>query len=221
MHPMAPFITEELFLRTQEKFKDFSFTGTPSDPYTRDTLNAFRAKGCIVAPFPQVFDPKDIDAATEEKFDLTLQVLHAIRNIRAEMKVPPGFATDVIILGSPDDPAFKILQENCSILQSLVRIQGIFFNEKEAQIPFSAEAIIGNLKVVIPLPEEMKEKEKARLVKEKDKLIGQQNSARAQLANTDFITKAPTHLVEKLKSTLLQSEKELSEILRKLEEISP
>ena len=66
----------------------------------------------------------------------------------------------------------------------------------------------------------MKEKENIRLVKEKDKLIEQQNSARGQLANDDFVQKAPPQLVEKIKNNLAQSEKELTEVMRKLEELT-
>ncbi len=58
-----------------------------------------------------------------------------------------------------------------------------------------------------------------RLVKERDKYIAQQNNLREQLANTDFLEKAPPHLIEKLKMNLAQTEKELAETMRKLNEL--
>ena len=88
--------------------------------------------------------------------------------------------------------------------------------DKEESLAFSASAIVGNLKVVIPLPQAFKEKELIRLVKEKEKLIEQQNQLRAQLANQPFLEKAPPHLVEKLKNTLAHAETALEEVVKKL-----
>jgi valyl-tRNA synthetase len=53
-------------------------------------------------------------------------------------------------------------------------------------------------------------------LKEQDKLIGQQNSARLQLSNPDFVAKAPPQLVSKLQATLTQVETELLEIAQKI-----
>ena len=63
------------------------------------------------------------------------------------------------------------------------------------------------------------QKEKIRLVKEQTKLIEQQNTARSQLVNEDFVNKAPKPLVDKIKQTLSQAEKELEEVMKKLETI--
>ena len=73
----------------------------------------------------------------------------------------------------------------------------VSFTGKEEQIPFSGSALIGSIKLIIPLPEALKEK--VRLVKERDKLIAQQNQLRGQLANEEFLAKAPPQLDEKLK----------------------
>jgi valyl-tRNA synthetase len=65
----------------------------------------------------------------------------------------------------------------------------------------------------------MREKEKARLLKEREKLIGQQNGTRVKLGNQDFVLKAPPQLVEKLQLNLQQAEKDLFEIAQKLEKL--
>ena len=62
----------------------------------------------------------------------------------------------------------------------------------------------------------MREKEKAWLFKDQEKLIVQQNSARLQLSNPDFVAKAPPQLVSKLQTTLTHVETELLEIAQKI-----
>ena len=120
----------------------------------------------------------------------------------------------------PHTEAQRILiEKNAGILQALTRTQTITYADTETNLPFSASCLVGNLKLIIPLPQELKEREKIRLTKERDKIIAQQNQLRTQLGNTEFLEKAPPHLIEKLKLNLTQSEKELSETLAKLEQL--
>jgi valyl-tRNA synthetase len=216
LHPMVPFITEELFHLLKSHFPHAT-AAAHADPYTKEALQALASPACISAPYPHVIDPAHIDTQIEEGFAFMDSVVHAIRNIRAEMQLPPGTASDLFIIGNPADKEMKIAQENRSIIPALVRVQNITFLEQEKPIPFCAEALVGSLKLIVPLPEEMKEKEKVRLVKERDKLIQQQNTARTQLANADFVSKAPAQLVDKLKHTVEHADKELLAITAKLE----
>ena len=215
LHPMAPFVTEELFQILKGKF---ATAAKSHDPYTRTTCDALAAKACAVAPYPKLLDKKDIDEEIEKKFAYVDSVIHAIRNIRAEMQLPPGTSTDLFVIGAAKE--LKVLQENQTALQALVRIQNLRFEEKEKNLPFSASAVVGNIKLIIPLPEEMREKERVRLTKERDKLIAQQNKTREQLANPQFVERAPKELVEKLKAGIAQAEKELAEITKKLSALS-
>jgi len=212
LHPMAPFITEELF----QLLKPFSGKSV-HDPYLNETLEALESSACITAPYPKVIREQDIDLEIEEAFAAMDALTRQVRNIRAEMQLPPGQATDLYIFGKQAD--LKPIEKNQSILKALVRLQNLYFLEIEKPFKFSSTALVGNLKLVIPLPEEMREKEKGRLRKEQDKLIQQQNTARTQLSNPDFAAKAPPALVEKLKTTLSQTDKELVEISKKLEEL--
>jgi len=136
------------------------------------------------------------------------------------MQLPPNVTTDLFIHTSKVDPDRHIVENNLTIIKALVRVNSINISEKEQEHRLSANAIVGNLKLVVPLPDELKEKEKLRLHKERDKLIGQQNGMRQQLANEDFVAKAPAQLVEKLKANLAQSEKELAEVMKKLNDLN-
>lgn len=210
MHPMAPFITEELF---QELKTRFARLPAAHNPYSKETLEALQSPACMVSPFPHVIDAKDIDLKIEETFAFMDSLVHALRNIRAEMQVAPGMATDLFITGSD----LSLVENNQAILRALVKINTLTFGKEEPAIAFGSSALVGSLKLTIPLPQEMREREKVRLIKEKEKLINEQNSLRTQLSNEAFLAKAPPQLVEKLKSSLAQSEKALSEALAKLD----
>lgn len=215
LHPMAPFITEELFQMLQKKFGNIS---SSSDPYTEETLQALNSPACIVAPYPRVLRPEDINPEIENTFAFVDEIVYAIRNIRAEMQLPPNIATDLIIIGDIKDHKRQLIESNTTLIQALVRINTLTFTEQDPQIPFSANALVGNLKLIIPLPHELREKEKVRLIKEQDKLIQQHNTLRQQLGNSGFLAKAPPELIDKLKSSLSQAEKELAEVVAKLKE---
>jgi valyl-tRNA synthetase len=215
LHPMAPFITEELF---QLLKKQFSSSPTTKDPYTKETLEALQSPACIVAFYPKVIRESDIDSGIEEEFAMVDQIVHAIRNIRAEMQIPPGTATALHIVGPKNRLSFA--EKHQGILKALVRLESLSFAEKETPQPFASTTTVNDLKLIIPLPTEMREKEKTRLAKERDRLIQQQQGAREKLGNQDFLMKAPPQLVEKLQANLQQAEKDLFEIAQKLEELS-
>lgn len=218
LHPMAPFITEELFQMLKSKFH--TLTGKEkADPYTMEAITALCAPACIVSAYPKVIRQEDINPQIENTFAFLDEVVRTVRNIRAEMQLPPGTATDLHICASSKNEQRQLVEANLGIVQALVRTKTVSFSDEEKKVPFSASAIVGNLQLIIPLPQEFKEKEKVRLVKERDKHIAQANNLRQQLGNADFLEKAPPQLVEKLKNNLAQSEKELSETMRKLEEI--
>src|SRR5262249_25776964 len=67
LHPMAPFITEELFQLLKEHFEGVT-VGSKCDPYTLEAIQALSAPACIVAPYPQAIRISDINADIESAF---------------------------------------------------------------------------------------------------------------------------------------------------------
>lgn len=216
LHPIAPFVTEELFDKIKQKLD--SQTENKTDPYTQEALIALKRPACIVSNYPQAI-VKDIRPDVEETFTFLDQVTHAIRTIRAEMQMPPNMAIDLFIQAPSHDEQRMDLEKHCDFLKALTRIQSITFTEDVQILPFSAQTLVGSLKLQIPLPEELKIREKIRLVKEKEKLIQQKNKLHTQLANTHFLEKAPSSLINTLKDNLFQAEKKLQETLEKLAQL--
>ena len=141
----------------------------------------------------------------EEAYQKEIDLVHALRAIRAELQIPLGQAIDVYVSKLPSHP---------SILQSLVKIRSLHEGHCEG-----ATAIVHDITVSVPLPEELKEKERLRLHKEFEKLGKQITTLETQLCNEDFIARAPAHLVQKTKDSLLQARGALSELAGKLQSL--
>ncbi len=211
IHPMTPFITEELFSFIKDKFSSIT-QAVGIDVYTAEAIDALNANCCMQSAYPTVVNSSDIDPSIEMTFSYMDTLVHAIRNIRAEMQLPPSTPSDVYIIGSLSDPNWICAQENKNILTALVKIETLTFMNELPSIPFSAETLVDSIKIIIPLPLEMREKEKQRLVKEKEKLSLQRVSMKEKLSSQEFIEKAPEQVVAKLSSQLAQMEKQIEEI---------
>lgn len=216
MHPIAPFITEELFHILKERFNGVLLS-TDADPYTQECIKALQSGACLVSPYPQPVRKSDRKPDIEAAFSLMDQVIYTIRNIRGEMKLPPGAATDIYLIGKESDPDWQTIQKNSGMISSLVRTETVSVQTADPIISFSCTGVCRGIKIIIPLPEELMKQEFSRLNKEKEKLGNSLEKLRGQLANPEFVSRAPPHLIEKQKEQLANNEKELHEIVKKLE----
>lgn len=215
MHPMAPYITEELFSLLKERLGTLTVE-EGADPYTQEAVRALQSEACIVAPYPTVIREKDINPQIEEGFQLVSKVVYTVRNIRGEMKIPPATKTDVLIIGDRDDEKLKMVEENLPIVTALVRAQKVKTSHESPSSGFFSTGVIDQLKIVIPLPEELQQKERKRLIKEQEKLEKNQQRLEKQLANQEFCQRAPQELIAKQEGQLEQTKQELKEISQKL-----
>ncbi len=150
LHPMTPFITEELFSHLKERLPDLKLIPS-SDPYTQETVRALQSPACAAAPYPRVIREKDLNPEIEETFDSVEEIIYTIRNLRGEMKLPPAAAIDAYIIGSGHK--FDLVQSNQQMIAALVRTKSIQFSETEPDLPFASTGVAGSLKVMIPLSE--------------------------------------------------------------------
>lgn len=219
IHPMAPYITEELFQMLKERLADVTIKNGV-DPYTAECIHALKSTACIVAPYPKVVRESDINPEIEEAFDLIERIVYAIRNVRGEMKLPPSMATEIHIVGSENDPNFMRVRQHHGIISALVRTTGVKLHTSEPKLGFFSTATLDQLKILIPLPDELVEQERARLAKEKERLIASLERIGVQLSNQDFIANAPAQLIEKNKQQQTQLQTELAVIQSKLDGMS-
>ncbi|MBS0622975.1 MAG: valine--tRNA ligase [Verrucomicrobia bacterium] len=218
LHPMAPFITEELFQKLKGQFSSTRPVAT-ADPYTLEAHLALTSPACIVAPYPQLLCDEDMSAKIEGDFELMQKVIYTIRNIRGELQVPPGMGTDILFVGSAGDELLQLVQRYQHLLPALLKVGKIEFHSKEPARISGSTAIMGALKIVIPLPAELLSQEKARLQKQREKLKLQITSIKGRLENQDFVKRAPAELIAKNKADLQAAEKELLHLSKKEEEM--
>jgi len=210
IHPISPFITEEIFSLLKAHFP--SLEKHQTDPYTHETIEALLSPACIKAPYPLPLGK--VEEHIETTFQEMNELVRQVRNIRAEMQLPPSEKTELLILGTPED--WKTAEEHQTILTALTPTAKITFTTQEPT-SFGASALVGKLKLMIPIPESMKAKEKARLEKEREKLDKLFESTQSKLANEEFRSRAPREVVEKLEQAQAQTQKQLSDIATKLQ----
>ena len=209
LHPITPFITEELFNVLRDQFPGLAKAS--SDPYTQDAISALLSPACIVANYPKPIETPN--EAVERDFALLNEMVRAIRNIRTEMQIPPGEKTELHLFGS--GPEKHLAQHHQNILLALTPTSAISFPTHEPSA-FGATARVGSLQLFIPIPESLRMREKLRLEKEKEKLEKLASSLTEKLANPEFRSKAPAEVVQKLEQTLSQTTKQLADIEKKV-----
>lgn len=215
MHPIAPFITEEIFHILKEHLQGVK-KNPSTDPYTQECCDALQSQACLIAPYPQPIDAFDLNPLDEQRFQVIEQVVYTIRNIRGEMNIALGMATDIYIIGDPHDADWQMIEDNHLIISALVRTENIFVQTHEPSLGFVCSATYRSLKVVLPMPEELIKQESLRLVKERDRLSLSIDKLRSQLANQEFIQRAPSSVIDQQQRQLSQEEKKLAEIMQKL-----
>ncbi len=217
LHPITPFITEEIFSLLKEAFP--ILPPIAGDPYLSDAVLALNSTACIAAPYPNVLAESDIDPETENDFGAMNDLVRTIRNIRAEMQISPSEKTDLYFSGSKTSAEWKQASTHREIILSLTPTSQIIFFEHEPTL-FGASALWGGLKLTIPIPEALKAKERSRLEKEKEKLVKMREGTEEKLANVEFRNRAPQEVVAKLEQNLAQTNRQIDDIVHKLNKLA-
>lgn len=199
LHPIMPFITEEIWQSLPEKFRD------------KD-----RIASLIAQPFPEA-EQQWINLSIEKEMDLLQQVISAVRNIRGEMNVSPAQEAELMIK-STDASKTGVVAHHAMEIQKLAKVSKIEFSgDKPAQ---SASAIVEGMELYVPLSGLIDlDVEKSRLQKEIDRLRIQLDGLERKLSNQDFIARAPSQIVEKERQKKADFEHKLHKLLNNLEQL--
>ena len=213
LHPIAPFVTEEIFSHAKKVFPKLS-SEESHDAVMKDLFLTLSQESLLLTPFPEPLFEKD--EKSESEFAFVMQAVHAIRNLRGEMQIPTNSSIDLYLVFPPSEEAL-LLEQNKSVLSSLIRIRSIHFVQ-ESSLPavFASTAHIQNGKCFVPLPEELLQKEKERIVKELEKESKRIESLSTKLASESFISRAPPAVVEEARTDLKLSQTKKEELEAKL-----
>lgn len=190
LHPFIPFITEEIY----------SYLPT--------------VEGYIIrAEYPH-YKEEDNMEVEEEKMNLIMDGIRNIRNVRAEMNVPPSKKAKTILVPSAEKLA--AMEDGKEYFKSLASASDVEIKENTEGIPEDAvSVVIEGVEIFIPLDELVDfEKEKERLNKEKKKALSEIKRVEGKLNNPGFVNKAPEKLVEEEKA----KKEKYEEMLKSIEE---
>ncbi len=182
LHPITPFLTEEIWSEI-----------APNLGVTGDSVSQ--------RPYPRA-DECAVDAAAEAEIEWLKAVLNQIRRIRSEMNISPGKTIPLLFAnGNASDRAR--IAKFASQIAFLARADSQRWIEAGEAEPPSAAAIVGELKLLIPLAGLIDlGAEKLRLEKEIKRIDGEIAKCDSKLGTATFIANAPVTVVEQEKQRL-------------------
>ncbi len=191
-HPIMPFITEEIWQRVAP------LAGTGGETIMNQ-------------PFP-VADQSRIDPDAVAEMEWVKQFILGIRQIKGEMNIAPGKPVPVLLSHASDsDRAWA--EKHRAYLDFLARTESIKVLPEGDEGPESATALVGNMKVLIPMAGLIdKEAELARLEKELGKLKAEAERVEKKLSNPSFTDKAPEAVVQKERAKLEEAKSALAKL---------
>jgi valyl-tRNA synthetase len=203
-HPIMPFITEEIWQRIAP------IAGVIDGQQEGATI--------MKQPFPTQRQSL-IDEEAEREMAWVMQFILGIRKIKGEMNISPGKPVPVLLANASDSDKARATQHR-HFLDFLARTESIEVLPKDDQGPESATALVGEMKVLIPLSGLIdKEAEIQRLEKEIGRLKNDVERIEKKLDNRNFIDKAPQAVVEKEREKLNESKNALETLQLQLEKI--
>ncbi|MDO8606770.1 MAG: valine--tRNA ligase [Phaeospirillum sp.] len=200
LHPLMPFITEELWQQTAERSDTLMLRSWPK----LDGLHA---------------------AAAEDEMDWVVRVISAVRAVRSEMNVPP--ATQVDLLGSGlTDRSLAWARTHGDLITRLGRLAAFDAQapgERVAQASShgAAQMVVDEATLVMPLAGVIDlDKERARLDKEIARLEGEIAKVDKKLGNADFVAKARPEVVEEQHERRTEWSASIAKLREALERLS-
>jgi valyl-tRNA synthetase len=192
-HPFMPFITEEIWQKV-----------APLAGASGETI--------MLAPYP-VADPDTTDPDAVAEMEWVQQFILGVRRIKGEMNIPPGKPLPVLVANaSARDRQWIDLAR--PYLDFLARTESITVLDDEAHAPESAIALVGEMKVLIPMAGLIdKHAELGRLDKEIGKLRADIERIEKKLANPNFIDKAPPAVVANERERLADQGSALAQLV--------
>jgi len=216
LHPFAPYITEELFSLCKERFGHLDPKKCQSKRL-QNTLSYLSADFVALAPFPTPL-PEELCSDTEKEFQYMQEALSIIRAIRGEMKISPNIGVDLYIVGKKSSREKLSKQEK--LLSSLVKLNSVQYLDTAPQTGIASHAMLKDVELIIPLPEELKAQELSRLQKNIEKLSISCEKSQAQLEKLTASGRTPEPVLEKIKISLERQKQEMKSAKERISALS-
>jgi len=187
LHPVMPFITEELWQRL---------------PHEKST------RSIMVASWPKP-DKKLTDAEAERLVERFQGVVGAIRNTKAELNVPLD-RKPPIRLSTAQAGLRTFFEAHRPLLQALAGASDVRIEATRQRLKHAAATVVDGIEVLIPLEGIIDPaKERERLTQRVSELTSHVRRLEGRLADKQFTQKAPKEVVEQTKISLTQARETL------------
>ncbi|MFZ3370756.1 MAG: class I tRNA ligase family protein, partial [Candidatus Sulfotelmatobacter sp.] len=200
LHPVMPFITEEIWQAIYE--------GQPP------------LKSIALAGYPQA-DTQQFDLTAETEMAILQDLIVNVRNVRAELKVEPKVKVPIeVFVPEPEIRAMieqnlrALLQDRPANVEKVTFVDGSLAKQAGARSTARFDVhVIYERKVDVAA-------ERERLNKEQDKLEKEFANNQRQLSNEQFLAKAPTNVVEGLRRREQELVSLRDKVKRQLDELA-
>ena len=196
LHPIMPFITEELWGTLGERQKILAHTDWPT------------------------YGSELVDGAADAEMNWVIGLIEEIRSVRAQMHVPAGLKVPVVVRNMSEE-AKAAYDGNEALIKKLARMDELHV---VAEFPKGTAALsVTGAEFGLPLADIIDvDEEKARLEKSLGKLAKEIGGMRGRLGNPKFVASAPDEVVEETRANLAEREEEeglMKAALKRLAEI--
>jgi valyl-tRNA synthetase len=192
LHPLAPFITEEIWQRVK-------------------TAAGMSGETIMLSAFPTP-DASQTDAQAEPEMRWVMDFIEGVLQIRGEMDIPFSRKLDVLLQNcGPIDSEYAA--RNLLYLSRLANVTPPRTLASGEPAPISAVALLGTMEILVPMAGVIEpQSELERLAKRLSKAQIDLGKVAAKLANADFARNAPPDVVEKDGVRLTQLRVEIGQL---------
>jgi valyl-tRNA synthetase len=186
LHPLMPFITEELWQRL---------------PHQGETI--------MLAPFPKPEPGREDEQARQQIATLTA-LITKVRNIRSEVNVPSSKWIK-LHLATTDEAARRLIGENAEHIKRLARVEEITVTDMLPELKEAARDVVSGIELAIPLHGLIDfAKELERLKRELVRKRSEAQALATRLDNHSFLERAPQEVVEQTRQRHTQLIEEIN-----------
>ena len=197
LHPVMPFITEEIWQAV----------------YGEKPL----VKSIALAAYPEA-DEKQFDLAAETDMAVLQDLIVAVRNLRAELKVEVKQTVPIQVFAG-ETSTRRLIDANRGAVERLANVSGMEFVEKSlAKLPGARHTARFDVHVLYEKQIDVAA-ESARLNKELERIEREISNGERQLSNQQFLAKAPAHVVDGLRKRAGELQVLRDKITSKMDEL--
>ena len=172
----------------------------------------------MVQAYPDPDDwPKDDRA--EQEIEWLMACVSGVRKIRSSMNIAPGRRLPLLLKHGTTEDA-TLLRAHKQLLLHLARLESIEWRNEDEETPESSTAIVGEMRLLIPLSGLIdKDEEITRLNREIDRIQKGMAGSEKKLSNPNYTARAPEAVVSKEREKLAEMRTTLAGLQAQLSRI--